>query len=252
MYIEHLFGKEKVIETEINTLRKELATLPAGKLTYERTGKYVKWFCSDGKISEYIPQKEKKLIQGLARRKYILAKIDDLKFEKKEIEYIRRKIEKKESQVDKLVKNKTFSELGLFGSLDSWCTEKYNKNLLYPENLKYKSLSGNCVRSKSEVFIDQALYLNNVSYRYECELKLGDYVFYPDFTILHPITKNLFYWEHFGMMDNAKYAQNVFNKQNIYCMNGIIPGIQLICTYETADSPFDMSKAEAVVNQYFI
>jgi hypothetical protein len=35
---------------------------------------------------------------------------------------------------------------------------------------------------------------------------------YPDFTIRHPVTGEVYYWEHFGMMDNENYAHNVYSK----------------------------------------
>ena len=58
------------------------------------------------------------------------------------------------------------------------------------------------LRSKSEAMIEQALFYANIPYRYECKLELDNKILYPDFTMLHPETKEKYYWEHMGMMDN--------------------------------------------------
>jgi len=60
-------------------------------------------------------------------------------------------------------------------------------------------------RYKSEVFIDMALFTNNIPFRYECALELGHSTLYPDFTIRHPKTGEICYWEHFGLMDDPSY-----------------------------------------------
>ena len=87
--------------------------------------------------------------------------------------------------------------------------------------------------SKSEALIDMALFSHLIPFRYECELSLGTHILYPDFTIRHPKTDDIYYWEHFGLMDNPSYCQNVSFKLQQYSLNGIIPSIQLITTYET-------------------
>ena len=107
------------------------------------------------------------------------------------------------------------------------------------------------LRSKSEVFIDQALFMNNIPYRYECKLVLNGNNIYPDFTLLHPVTGKILYWEHFGMMDDFKYAQKALNKIELYNRAGIIPGIDLIMTFETDNKPFMYINAEAKVKEYF-
>ena len=77
----------------------------------------------------------------------------------------------------------------------------YEKNPKYPEHLIHKTVSGIYVRSKSESMIALQLYTEKIPFRYECALQLGETTLYPDFTILHPKTGEIFYWEHFGMMD---------------------------------------------------
>ena len=122
----------------------------------------------------------------------------------------------------------------------------------YPEHLKHKASSGNMVRSKSEVLIDHILTTNKIPFRYECALELDGTILYPDFTILHPRTNKIYYWEHFGMMDKEFYNKNVGSKLQTYISHGIIPSIDLITTYETDIHPLDISGLEMIVQEYFL
>lgn len=96
------------------------------------------------------------------------------------------------------------------------------------------------------------LHVNSIPFRYECELQLGETTLYPDFTLRHPLTGNLFYWEHFGMMDNPAYCRNVSSKLQLYFSHGIIPSINLITTYETKDDPLDVEIVEGIIQHYFL
>lgn len=75
--------------------------------------------------------------------------------------------------------------------------------------------------------------------------------FYPDFTIRHPQTGKIIYWEHFGMMDNPSYCTKTFNKLNAYASQGIIPTINLITTYETQSYPINSASIQQIVYEYF-
>ena len=99
------------------------------------------------------------------------------------------------------------------------------------------------VRSKSELIIANILYKNRemLKYKYERPLELmierHTQTIYPDFTILNVRTGKLVYWEHAGRMDDPRYAANFVKKINTYIDNEIIPGKDLIVTYETVNSP---------------
>ena len=125
------------------------------------------------------------------------------------------------------------------------------KNPNYPEQLKYKSCKNEYVRSKSEALIAMNLYMEKIAYRYECELKIGKAVFYPDFTILHPLTGKEIYWEHFGKMDLPEYAKNAVDKLHMYARNGIYPGDRLITTYETMEQPLDTAIVQKLITYHF-
>ena len=108
------------------------------------------------------------------------------------------------------------------------------------------------VRSKSEAMIAMLLHLNAIPYRYECALSLGGVTLFPDFTIRHPGTGALYYWEHFGLMDDPTYAKNAGSKLSLYAANGIIPSVHLITTYETKAYPLSAGMIEHLISYYFL
>ena len=135
--------------------------------------------------------------------------------------------------------------------LAQWLTKEYAKNPKHPEQLQHKCFSGEYVRSKSEVIIANTLFTHHIPYRYECLLSLGGISFYPDFTILNPSTHEIIYWEHFGMMDIPAYSEKAFNKLKLFSRHEIIPGINLITTYETSQHPIDSDQILQLVSMYF-
>ena len=138
-----------------------------------------------------------------------------------------------------------------------WISEDYEKSQKYPAFLKFKSLKGDLVRSKSECMIADALMTKGIPYRYECRnifYMNGDYhslVIYPDFTIMHPGTGELFIWEHFGLSDDMDYLLKCIQKIQVYIANGFIPMKNLILTFETREQPLDSSTIYSIISQYF-
>ena len=69
----------------------------------------------------------------------------------------------------------------------------------------------------------------------------------PDGTIYDPYTDREVFWEHFGMMENAEYAEKACRKLS-YCLNaGLIPGHGLICTFETNHQPISSADIEMLI-----
>ena len=123
---------------------------------------------------------------------------------------------------------------------------------VYLEHLKHETCTGEFVRSKSEEAIYNCLCRNQIPFRYECSLSLGDTIVYPDFTIMHPKTGELIYWEHFGMMDEPFYFQKTFPKLQLYASYGIIPSINFITTYETKRHPLSSEVIEKIIEHHFL
>ena len=77
-------------------------------------------------------------------------------------------------------------------------------------------------------------------------------VIFPDFTFYNIEDEKEIYWEHDGMMNDEKYANNAVKKINEYIKSGIYPGTQLICTFESMNSSLDSSVIEKLVSMYLI
>ena len=134
-----------------------------------------------------------------------------------------------------------------------WKEETYEQPTIYAENLKFETEQGELVRSKSEVIIANILYQNReeILYKYERPLKLKingmDKTIYPDFSMINKRTGKITYWEHAGRMDDPYYAENFVRKMNLYVSNGLLPGRDVILTFETQDSPLDIGVVKKLV-----
>ena len=109
----------------------------------------------------------------------------------------------------------------------------------YHLNRIYKTIDGNCVRSKSEVIICDLLAKSGLKYEYErlLEYEPGKVINH-DFTIFPDDGREL-YWEHVGMLGNEKYSEDWSNKMDIY--EKYFPG-RLIKTYESGAISSDAEK----------
>ena len=248
-------------------LEQQLKSLPNGNLICARNGtdgRYIKWYVDTGNGYRYLPKSEKALARKLALRKLFSLQHNKLT---QEYELLSRydsfhKVNSYSNEMNHLLSEESpYFELisdyfhepkNNFDSSEAWANEPYSKNQSHPEHLLHKSLSGEKLRSKSEVIIANALYMNRIPYHYECELTLGDISLHPDFTILHPATSELFYWEHFGMMHNSVYRENTFQKLKLYSEHQIYPTDRLIATYESETLPLDSEKIQKIIEQYFL
>ena len=118
------------------------------------------------------------------------------------------------------------------------------------------------VRSKSEVIIANELKACGVPYRYEFPLLMDknaeapdfpDYDFcnlHPDFYCLNLRTRKEYAWEHFGMMDDPKYATQTAEKLALYAQNCFYPGKNLIITMETTRQPLSSKMIKGVITEY--
>ena len=126
-----------------------------------------------------------------------------------------------------------------------------NSNPKHPEHLTVKTVDGNYVRSKSEALIYMLLLNYSIAFRYECRLDVGGYIYYPDFTIRHPVTGEIFYWEHVGRLDKPDKVADFLQRLRIYMGNGILPDHNLILTYESEGHPLDFSIVQHKLEEFF-
>lgn len=250
--------RKEELEREIARIESLLPTLPEGNfICAGKNGQY-KWYQNVNHTKIYISKKQRHIAEQLAYKKYLSAKLKELRSELLyTITYINNC--SIPSVADNLLINSPehrrlispyFVPLNV--ELSNWISSSYDKNLSFPENLIHTSISGNKLRSKSESIIDMILFQKQIPYRYECQLLLGDRIIYPDFTIRHPKSGKFFYWEHFGQMDNPEYNTKVGPKLQLYISHNIIPTINLITTYETTKHPLTAEYVSQLIKQYFL
>ena len=247
--------KSQRLDKQIQSLQAQLKTFPDGDFYCTKNGKYYKWYHVIDDKTQLIKKKFHSLAEQLAIKKYLSLQLEDCIHEKIAIDfYLRHHVPAKAEHL--LTQNSEYQRLlspyfkPLSQELEEWNTSTFTQNEKYPEHKIHLAPSGNMVRSKSEVLIDMQLYTNHIPFRYECELQLGDVTIYPDFTVRNPRTGKLYYWEHFGMMDDSSYTNNVVLKLNTYISNHIIPTIDLITTYETKEHPLTIDTIHHVIEEY--
>lgn len=246
------------LQKQIKTVQDTIDTMPEGKLICCHQGTHCKWYLSDGHTKTYIPKSNRSLAEQLAAKKYLSTLNKDMKKELKALEFYLRHYDRSPSKAYQLLTEPSgYLELlspyfqPLSQELDKWASASFPKNPAHPEHLIHKTVSGHLVRSKSEAMIDLFLSSNHIPFRYECKLSLDEQILYPDFTIRHPHTGEYIYWEHFGLMDDPVYCQNVGSKISLYSSHGIIPSIHLITTYETQNHPLSTETIQNIINHYF-
>lgn len=251
-----MLTKYHQLETQILDIQKQIENLPDGELSCAVNGNYYKWYQYIKPDTIYIPKDNRTLAKQLAYKKYLRALLEDLSHEKIAIRFYL-KHHKPDLKAPKILMKPEYQRLlsdefqPLSHDMSEWMHAPYERNTSHPEHLLHKCISGNLVRSKSESIIDMLLHINKIPFRYECALHLDNTTLYPDFTIRHPQTEEFYYWEHFGLMDNPIYAQNSFSKLQLYISHGIVPGSNLITTFETSDNPLDFQTVERIINLYF-
>lgn len=269
MYKNYIDIKKRItiLTKQLEKVKAMLSKFPDEDLICTKNGRNFKWYIRKCGKTEYLPKQNKDMAEILAQKKYYKLLKQDIECELKASEAYIRKIEQIENGIENGFEYYSKSEMLLFNPgfdellkkqftpvnklLQEWMDADYEKNPHHPENLKIKGMRGRMLRSKSEAMIDMMLNKNNIPFRYEEKLTLFGVTMYPDFTIRHPANGDLYYWEHFGMMDDEEYLNHACQKIGTYCMGGIIPSVNLITTYETKKYPLSLEKVEQVINEYF-
>lgn len=259
MLYQQMKRRKEEICAQIKRLEKEIKKLPDGTLRCARSQKCYKWYFYREGTRTYLPKSRKNLAEKLAMKRYFTLQLEKLLAEERALDaYLKKYNSKPQIEIEQFLENPEYCKLiepffkPISQELKEWCEQPYEKYDKYPERLNHKTQAGIWVRSKSEAMILTVLYRNKIPFRYECVLHLGGVTMYPDFTIRHPKTGELFYWEHFGQMDVEQYCNRYQTKMSTYISNGIIPTINLIATYETKDHPLSIETIEKYVQHYFL
>jgi len=252
----------KLVQAEIMNIEKMLETIerfgvhaPEGhlKIRRKKSGVYFEHQFFDSNTnrwkSDYINQKKLPLAQALAQKLYYAKFKGVLEKNLKALKQMQRTYKplKEYEVLPKEIQNlivplQETPEM----RIQKWNAEIYEPNPAKPEHLRYETEQGELVRSKSEMIIANLLYQHRdtILYKYERPLQVvtdgKPRTIYPDFTILNIHTEKITYLEHAGMMDTPKYANDHVRKINTYMENNILPGLDVLFTYESEMCPLEL------------
>lgn len=243
-------------------MEKRLLNYPTGKIHVVSRGKNVAYYIrmeSIEKTGKYVHKSEMKTIKLYLQKKYDSAVLPLINAEISSLEYLIDKADSIAEKIRKLYSDNPSEVKALIEPIDisdddyidEWLAEKYDRKEIKEGTPVFLTDKGDYVRSKSEINIANILFKHNIPYKYECPLKLPNgRVIYPDFTILDIRTRQVKYWEHRGMMDNAEYAYHSVRRIRDYESCNIKLGDQLIITEETSTIPLSPQDIEGVIRHY--
>lgn len=266
-FIYRLEARKTELETMVRELQPQVKKMPQGILICYKNKKSYRWirrFHHEHRKqskSVYLPKENKELAKQLALKTYYTFQIEDAESELFAIKAYLKAYEKKKCSVNKTAE--IFNNPGYMDLLphkitqveqenQSWQSQEYHHLEEYSNEKKIPVSRNLSVRSKSEAIIAKTLDQHRIPYRYECELVIQGTSFYPDFTIRHPKTGELFYWEHFGLMDNPIYAAGCARKIQVYSQEKIYPMQNLIITSEDGIRPLNPNLVQTLVEHYFL
>ncbi len=144
----------------------------------------------------------------------------------------------------------------------AWAALPYAENTRFPERKTVRAANGLLTRSKSEAeysgFYDRA----GIVYHYDETFYFIERSEYdplgtiryisPDFVLLRADGSFLFH-EHFGLTDDVGYMRECFRKVMTYIDLGIMPGRDLLITFERPGGGVDLGLLKAqLAEQYYI
>lgn len=243
----------------ISKIESKLAEIPHIKLRCRKCNGTILWYekGSGPPKSRYISKSNRLYAEQLAYYTFASEYLEELKKKlkllhlnedsSKKLERIKQKYFLEKEGFSTLLKSnyKSINEKSL-----EWISEDYEKNEYKKDELIFRTLDGHMVRSKSEVMISDYLFEHGIPYRYECRLDLGSTTYYPDFMIRRISDGKIFYWEHFGLMDDAGYANSANKKIANYIANHILPSDNFITSFECHNRPFSSSDVGRLVDMY--
>ncbi|MBR3769572.1 MAG: hypothetical protein IKL06_03460 [Lachnospiraceae bacterium] len=260
---------EKVLKNEVEQLKKiigetekRLRNAPSGNLRISnKKGKVEYYYRSketDNRNGRYMKKREKDLVKRIVQRDYDNSIIKKAAERLKVIELFLEKY----SQTDL---NDVFQQTSLCRRellevavltdeeyIKRWSEVSYEGKNFKDDTQIIVTERGERVRSKSEKIIADKLYMLGIPYRYEYPIYLDSNIkIHPDFTILRMPEREEVYLEHFGLLDDAEYVEQMVWKLNMYEKNGIYLGVKLFITHETSANPLNMKALDGMVRELF-
>ena len=148
------------------------------------------------------------------------------------------------------------SEFSSEGYAERWKADRAKgRNTTKHYNAPLMTANGEAVKSKSEVIIADRLKAAGVPYVYEYKTVVDDRwagMTYPDFYVLNKRTGQEYFWEHFGRMDDEKYCLNSQMKLEQYAKRNLVPGKNLILSFEGSIRPLSTEYIDFLIKSYLL
>lgn len=137
--------------------------------------------------------------------------------------------------------------------ISKWMEQHEGEQNSFPSNVTVKTNRGELVRSKSEKILADLFYKYDIPYQYEPRLAINEgRKIFPDFAVLNVHNRKTYYWEHFGMASDEEYSTKNLAKLMEYEKEGFEEGDNLIVSFETLESPIDISIIKRKIKRYLI
>lgn len=112
---------------------------------------------------------------------------------------------------------------------------------------------GKEVDSKAELVLSMQFDKRKVPFLQQVPIVLpSGRVIYADFKALNLRKRKEFVWEHLGMLGSEDYCRHSLPRLNELIMNGYIPGVNLILTWESEECKLDLRVVNKLINTYLI
>lgn len=239
--------------------RRQLRELPEGRLRIAVKPSGPQYYLSGGEKEIYLQARDRALAEDLAQRRYCEKVVRLAEKEQKQLESLLDVCQRDLlAEVWKEMNPLRRALVRPFDVPDEeyarvWSEEKYVGKEIEDIERSFLTERGEQVRSKSEKIIADMLASRGVPYHYEKPLNIpGWNTIFPDFQVLNVRTREEFFWEHFGMMDNPDYARKFTKKLRVYERGGIYFGRNLLCTFETSVDPLDPHTVDGLIRKFLL
>ena len=129
------------------------------------------------------------------------------------------------------------------GRHGEWGAMEYEQSRYYEDNKTVETSRGEFVRSKSEALILEQIYDAMIEVHYEQVQFINGIMIAPDFTF-EGDNGEPFYWEHVGLLDRPDYARRNYDKLKRYYNAGLVPGDNLILSFETWKNQYKTDRCD--------
>lgn len=258
---EDLKKRKDELISIIAQIQNRLKDVPEGDIVISSRNDEVWYYLRTDKKEKtgtYIRKSNQKIIEILLQKKYDM-KI--LKLAKEELHDIE-KILKKHETVDYSIPyvslpsgaRKFISPIEVDDQtyIKNWRSIPYiSKGFHEDDKTDFYTQNNERVRSKSEILIADALKSTGIPYVYEFPIKLKNgRVIHPDFKILNIRTRETYYWEHLGKMDDSEYVNTNLQRLKDMRSVGIVQGVNLILSFETLENSLSTRDIQFIINTF--